>query len=80
MVCLLRRCEAVGSRQIVAVIGDSLNAGSIGLHRKFGFEHSGTVRGAGFKPGRRVEILMMQKSMNGGDQTLPPARGVWAVS
>jgi phosphinothricin acetyltransferase len=76
---LLARCEAVGARQVVAVIGDSLNAGSIGLHRKFGFDHSGTVRSAGFKHGRWVDIVMMQKATNGGDRTLPPATGAWVV-
>jgi len=76
---LLLRCEAIGARQVVAVIGDSLNAGSIGLHRKFGFDHSGTVRSAGFKHGRWVDIVMMQKAMNGGDQSLPPAKGAWVI-
>ena len=79
MAPLLQRCEGVGARQVVAVIGDRLNAGSIGLHRKFGFDHSGTVRSAGFKLGRWVDIVLMQKSMNGGDQTLPPARGAWVI-
>jgi phosphinothricin acetyltransferase len=76
---LLSRCEAVGARQVVAVIGDSLNAGSIGLHRKFGFDHSGTVRSAGFKHGRWVDIVMMQKPTNGGDRSLPPAKGAWVA-
>lgn len=77
---LLARCEAIGARQVLAVIGDSLNAGSIGLHRKFGFDHAGTVRGAGFKHGRWVDIVMMQKAMNGGFGTLPPERGAWMAS
>lgn len=76
---LLKQCEATGARQVVAVIGDSLNAGSIGLHRKFGFAHSGTVRSAGFKLGRWVDICMMQKALNGGDETMPPARGAWKI-
>ena len=80
MAPLLERCEATGARQVVAVIGDSLNAGSIGLHRKFGFEHSGTVRSAGFKHGRWVDIVLMQKALNGGDSTLPPAKGAWVAS
>ena len=77
MAPLLKHCEAIGARQVVAVIGDSLNAGSIGLHRKFGFEDSGIVRSAGFKLGRWVDIYMMQKSLNGGDATHPPTQGVW---
>lgn len=79
MAPLLIRCEAIEARQVVAVIGDSLNAGSIGLHRKFGFSHSGTVRSAGFKLGRWVDICMMQKALNGGDETLPPAQGAWKL-
>lgn len=79
MATLLPRCEATGARQVVAVIGDSLNAGSIGLHRKFGFEPSGTVRSAGFKHGRWVDIVLMQKALNGGDTTLPPAKGAWTA-
>lgn len=76
---LLKQCEAIGARQVVAVIGDSLNAGSIGLHRKFGYAHSGTVSSAGFKLGRWVDIYMMQKALNGGDETMPPERGAWKI-
>jgi len=69
-------CEALGVRQVVAVIGDSGNAGSIGLHRALGFLDAGVGRSFGFKHGRWVDIVWMQKDLNGGDQTPPEGRGV----
>jgi phosphinothricin acetyltransferase len=69
-------CEAFGLRQIVAVIGDSGNAASIGLHRSLGFVDAGIGRSFGFKHGRWVDIVWMQKSLNGGDQTAPDTPGV----
>lgn len=68
---LIARCEAGPWRQMLAVIGDSGNAGSIGLHRHFGFEPVGTLRSAGFKLGRWVDTVLMQRSLGPGDQTLP---------
>jgi phosphinothricin acetyltransferase len=69
-------CEALGVRQVVAVIGDSGNAASIGLHRSLGFEDAGIGRSFGFKHGRWVDIVWMQKSLNGGDKTTPDAPGI----
>lgn len=75
---LLQRCEAMGVRQVVAVIGDSGNAGSIGLHAKHGFAHAGTVEGVGFKFGRWVDIVLMQRALNGGASGTPsPLAGWW---
>jgi len=68
---LIARCEAGPWRQMLAVIGDSGNAGSIGLHRRFGFEPVGTLRSAGFKLGRWVDTVLMQRSLGAGDRTLP---------
>lgn len=73
---VLAACEALGVRQVIAVIGDSGNAASIGLHRAFGFEHSGVGRGLGFKHGRWVDIVWMQKALGGGDRTLPEGPGI----
>ena len=64
---LIERCAAVGARQVVAVIGDSQNAGSIALHAKAGYAHAGTVKAVGFKLGRWVDIVFMQRALNGGD-------------
>jgi len=76
---LIPRCEATGARQVIAVIGDSRNTGSIALHRKAGFEHAGAIKGVGFKLGRWVDIVMMQRALNGGDQTPPPPKGAWTL-
>ncbi|WGM40245.1 GNAT family N-acetyltransferase [Caulobacter sp. NIBR1757] len=72
---LIRRCEPLGLRQMTAVIGDSLNAGSIGLHAALGFEHTGVFKAVGWKHGRWVDIVFMQLSLNGGDSTEPSGRG-----
>lgn len=73
---VIAACEALGVRQVVAVIGDSGNAASIGLHRALGFEDAGVGRSFGFKHGRWVDIVWMQKSLNGGDKTAPDAPGI----
>ena len=73
---VLAACEAYGLRQVVAVIGDSGNAASIGLHRALGFEHQGVGRSFGFKHGRWVDIVWMQKALNGGDTRAPDAEGL----
>jgi phosphinothricin acetyltransferase len=73
---VLAACEAMGLRQIVAVIGDSGNAASIALHRKLGFADAGAIRDAGHKHGRWVDIVMMQKPLNGGASRDPDAAGL----
>ncbi|HEY9233807.1 MULTISPECIES: GNAT family N-acetyltransferase [Phenylobacterium] len=73
---VIRSCEAFGIRQVVAVIGDSANAGSIGLHTALGFEPAGVGKGFGYKLGRWVDIVWMRKSLNGGDTTAPDALGM----
>jgi L-amino acid N-acyltransferase YncA len=72
---LIRRCEAMDLRQMTAVIGDSLNAGSIGLHAALGFEHTGVFKAVGWKHGRWVDIVFMQLALNGGDGTAPSGEG-----
>jgi phosphinothricin acetyltransferase len=74
---LVARCEASGARQLLAVIGDSENASSIALHAKAGFAHMGTIKSVGFKLGRWVDVVFMQRALNGGDATMPPALGSW---
>lgn len=73
---VIAACEALGIRQLMAVIGDSANAGSIGLHRSLGFEQTGVGRSVGFKHGRWVDIVHMQKPLNGGDSLAPDGGGV----
>jgi L-amino acid N-acyltransferase YncA len=69
---LLARCEAAGARQIVAVIGDSANAGSIGVHRALGFEHTGVLKSAGWKFDRWLDVVLMQRSLGPGDSSPAP--------
>jgi phosphinothricin acetyltransferase len=71
LAAVVEACEALGMRQLLAVIGDSQNAGSIGLHRALGFEQTGINKSVGFKHGRWVDIVHMQRALNGGDARLP---------
>ncbi|RXF74387.1 GNAT family N-acetyltransferase [Hansschlegelia zhihuaiae] len=71
---LIARCEAGPWRQMIAVIGDSANAGSIALHASLGFTAVGTFRSVGFKFGRWVDSVLMQRALGDGDGTLPGAR------
>ncbi|WP_372785200.1 N-acetyltransferase family protein [Phenylobacterium sp.] len=76
LTAIIAACEALGVRQLMAVIGDSGNAASIGLHRSLGFEQTGVGRSVGFKHGRWVDIVHMQKPLNGGDGLEPDGPGV----
>lgn len=73
---VLDECAELGVRQVMAVIGDSRNEASIGLHTALGFEPAGVGRSLGFKHGRWVDIVWMQKALNGGDATEPEGPGV----
>lgn len=68
---LLAQLERRGIRKVMAVIGDSANAGSLGLHRSAGFEPAGTIEACGWKFGRWLDIVLMQKSLGAGHQTPP---------
>ena len=68
---LLARCELLGMRQIIAVIGDSNNLGSIALHRNLGFEQTGLIKSAGWKFGRWLDVVMMQKQLGLGASADP---------
>ena len=70
---LIARCEAAGARQMVAVIGDSKNAGSIGVHTALGFEHTGMLKNSGWKFGRWLDVVLMQRQLGEGAQTSPEA-------
>jgi phosphinothricin acetyltransferase len=69
---LIGICEGLGYRQLIAVIGDSANAPSIALHARLGFVRVGTLRSAGYKFGRWVDSVLMQRPLGSGDGT-PPA-------
>lgn len=68
---LIRRCEAGNWRQMVAIIGNSGNTGSLKLHERLGFEPVGTLRSAGFKFGQWVDTVLMQRQLGQGDGTFP---------
>jgi L-amino acid N-acyltransferase YncA len=68
---LIARCTALGYRQMVAVIGDSGNAGSIGVHLAAGFAEVARLPAIGFKFGRWVDSVMMQRPLGEGQTTLP---------
>jgi phosphinothricin acetyltransferase len=68
---LLRRAQAAGFRQMLAVIGDSENTGSIGMHASLGFSRAGILRATGIKFGRWLDVVIMQKSLGAGDTDMP---------
>ena len=68
---LITECEARGYRQMIAVIGDSANAGSIGVHTKTGFTMIGTHPNVGLKFGRWLDTVMMQRALGDGATTVP---------
>ena len=68
---LIERCERGPWRQMLAVIGDSANTGSIALHRRLGFRPVGTFASVGFKLGRWVDTVLMQRPLGAGDQSPP---------
>ncbi len=73
---LLSACETLGMRQMVAVIGDSANAGSIALHAAAGFEHVGVFHAAGWKFDAWRDVIFMQKPLGPGATAAPDAPGL----
>jgi len=68
---LIARCTALGLRQMIAVIGDSGHLPSIAFHESLGFTQIGTLRAVGFKFGRWVDSVILQRALGSGDETLP---------
>jgi phosphinothricin acetyltransferase len=68
---LIAQCTARGFRQMIAVIGDSANAASIGLHRRAGFAMIGIHPNVGFKFGRWLDSVQMQLALGDGATTTP---------
>ena len=68
---LIAECDGRGFRQMIAVIGDSANAGSIGLHRRCGFQMIGTLPNVGLKFGRWLDTVLMQRALGEGAATVP---------
>ena len=63
--------EKVGVRKLIAVIGDSANTGSVGVHRATGFTDVGILKSCGWKFGRWLDVVMMEKPLGPGDTTPP---------
>jgi phosphinothricin acetyltransferase len=68
---LIDRCERGPWHQMIAVIGDSANLSSIALHERLGFRTAGTLASVGFKFGRWVDTVLMQRALGAGGRTLP---------
>lgn len=71
---LIASCKEKGFRQMIAVIGDSAQHASIGLHRRNGFTFSGTIHAVGYKFGRWLDGVIMQRALGPGDTTQPVER------
>lgn len=72
LAALIARCTAEGYRLIVAVIGDSANAASIGLHAACGFQHAGLLPNVGWKHERWVDSVLMTLALGEGAASPPP--------
>jgi len=72
LINLIETCTALGFRQMIAVIGDSNQAGSIGVHRACGFLDVGNLRNIGWKFGRWLDTPLMQLALGPGAMTPPP--------
>jgi phosphinothricin acetyltransferase len=70
---LIEECANRGKRQMVAVIGDAAQAPSIRLHASCGFEMTGTLKSIGFKFGRWLDSVLMQRPLGPGATVPPPA-------
>jgi L-amino acid N-acyltransferase YncA len=68
---LARQAEAAGIRKLIAVIGDSGNQGSVGVHRTLGFKPVGVIQSCGWKFGKWLDIVLMEKQIGAGDSTPP---------
>ena len=68
---LCEAAEAAGVRKMLAVIGDSANAGSVGVHRALGFADIGVMRDVGWKFDRWLDVVLMDKARGAGSSTAP---------
>lgn len=68
---LMQRAEAAGVRKLIAVIGDSANQGSIGVHQSVGFTHVGVLKSCGWKFDRWLDVVLMDKALGAGDSSAP---------
>ena len=71
LMAVIAECEKLGFRQMIAVIGDSENTGSIALHERCGFQHAGRFNGIGYKFGRWLDSVQMMRTLGAGSNTAP---------
>ncbi len=71
LTALIERATAMGMRQMIGVIGDSANLPSIRLHEGLGFERAGLLRSVGWKHGRWIDSVLMQRHLGAGDTVMP---------
>ncbi|RZL67255.1 MAG: N-acetyltransferase family protein [Variovorax sp.] len=71
LAALSQAAEAVGVRRLIAVIGDSANLGSVGVHRAEGFSHVGVLKDCGWKFGQWRDVVLMDKVIGQGSDTAP---------
>ncbi len=72
---LMGQAERAGVRKLIAVIGDSNNRGSIGVHQRAGFAHVGLLKSCGWKFERWLDVVLMDKALGLGDRTAPDQTG-----
>ena len=75
---LMAQSERAGVRRMIAVIGDSANAASVGLHRACGFDHVGVLASCGWKFERWLDVVLMERSLGNGNST-PPGNAAGAA-
>ena len=68
--------ETHGYRQMIAIVGDSNNQGSLKVHQQVGFMEVGTLKNIGFKHGRWLDTVLLQRNLGEGNSTLPPDAGM----
>jgi L-amino acid N-acyltransferase YncA len=66
-----KQAEAAGVRKLIAVIGDSANRGSVGVHRACGFTEVGVLKSCGWKFGEWRDVVLMEKALGAADTTAP---------
>ena len=69
---LMQQCESAGIRKMVAVVGDSANVSSVGLHEAMGFTSAATLPSCGWKHDRWLDIVILERWLGPGDSTPPP--------
>ena len=73
---VVRRCEVLDLRRLIAIVGGSENAGSLAVHERHGFVRVGVIPAAGVKFGRWIDVVILQRELNGGAADVPTSAGL----